>query len=123
MINSDWWNKRPRPIIIQKNPAVQPKSVQCNPVLDVPVINAHMTRLFGVEQPEWLLWQPVHNAHKSEVQLSLLCMQKKKKKKKGKKKKGKEKRDLQSQLKQFNLQHCLSGKKKRGKEKKWANEF
>jgi hypothetical protein len=46
-----------------------------------------MTRLFGVEQPEWLLWQPIHNAHKSEVRLSLLCMQKKKKEKKKKKKK------------------------------------
>lgn len=45
-------------------------------------------------------------------------MQKKKKKKKGKKKKGKEKRDLQSQLKQFNLQHCLSGKKKKEEKKR-----
>ena len=45
-----------------------------------------MTRLFGVEQPEWLPWQPIHNAHKSEVQLSLLCMQKKREREKERKK-------------------------------------
>lgn len=35
--------------------------------LDVPVINVHMTRLFGVQRLEGLSWQPVHDAHKFDV--------------------------------------------------------